>query len=303
MTVEVGLPVWGSWVTPWLEHAWPTLREETNALGLSLVAYTNEEDHERLRGRVDELRAVPSREARPDMASSADAADRCHADLIDRALATDGIAMPLVAGQLIARGSLKAALAAIDLGYRAVFPLHLPSSVPQEERAAVLGSPQRLAEYAAQQDVFTEWGQLPKGSHPGHLSWLAPRGVLIRSIYLPPMAIRPNRPHAPSRAIDHFMAQGYVNSSDHAVYLGPDIALSVGYRLNDDGVSVEPRTQVAQDGWGLNELISWLKAGNAEEWNVRGHLTKRFWLGERDEKTEAKSDAIIDQVVEQYVRR
>lgn len=293
MKIEIVVPVWGQrWVQHWLELSLPVLRREANDVSGRIVVYTDAEGRALLRdvNVIDEIRDLPIGDH-----ATLGREDLAHVDAINRALRFSGAVAPLVAEQILGRGTLAAAKAKLDEGYRAVMALNLPTPMPPTGLSAL-----HLSAWMALAGGVLEWGR-PSG-HPGHYGWRCGDATLLRPIYIPPVLIMPNKAGKPRRAVDHFMTEDFVRLLSEVAYLEPEQGC-----IASPGIFRADRTPDGSPGpMGMTRpemIAAWMLGGNVRDWNLH-HMAHRFWCGtpDKDQKpiVEAESDLVVGDLARRY---
>ena len=304
MKVEVVAACWGHWTERWLALNFEVVRAEADSISASLVVYTDDAGRERLAGeRIDEFRPLPP------VVAWFDQADGSHADAIDRALAGDYAVAPLCASLRLGRGTLAAAKRRLDAGYRACMALCIPCGVPDKiETAAELS--RRIGDAGV-----GWWANRTTSTHPGHYAWRSGNGaVLVRPIYHHPVLLRPTRPHAPRRAADHFMTEGYLDDIAQVAQLDPLDGCIGGLPSSDaggppPGPARPPINPALAEPFGI---VTWMLSGvgvaggvNVMPWNLH-YMARRFWCGEPGAdrlEVEVESDRAVAEIRRIYFER
>lgn len=298
MKIEIVTPVWGvKWVQNWLELSLPVLRREANDVDGRIVVYTDAEGRALLRdvNVIDEIRDLEPGDRCP-----LGREDLAHIDAINRALRSSGAVAPLVAEQVLGRGTMAAAKAKLDEGYRAVMALNLPTPMLPQPLALTGCSARELSFWMAQAAGILEWGR-PSG-HPGHYGWRCGLATLLRPIYIPPVLIMPNKAGRPRRAVDHFMTEDFVRLLSEVAYLEPDQGCIASPRIfradrTPDG-SPGPMGMIRPE-----MIAAWMLGGNVQSWNLH-HMAHRFWCGTPDKDrrpiVEAESDLVVGDLARRY---
>lgn len=301
MKIEIALGIWGHWVERWRALNFPVLRAEADDVGASIAVYTDEPGRQQLANeRIEEFRDLPPR------VGWFDQADGANSDAIDRALAGDYAVAPIVASLRLGRGTLAVAARRVNAGYRAAMALCVPCGIPDKiETAAELS--QRIGNAGV-----GWWKNRVTSPHPGHYGWRAQNGAtLVRPIYHHPVLIRPTRPHAPRRAVDHFMTEGYLDDIAQVVQLDP-LDGCFGALPGHDGEGGQGGPSRPAESARMAEpsgIVEWMLSPvpvtggiNAMPWNLH-YLWGRFWCGEPGsdrEAVERESDEAIAAVRQEY---
>ena len=274
MRIEIVVPVWGRWMPRWIGTGLPCIRAALADLGpdAALVVYTDF-------GGVETVRqAAPEAGIRQigDGFGVMDPCDMAHADALDRALEGGFAVAPLVANQVFGRGSLNAARAALDAGKRAAMAV----LVPAKEPPPVPSCGDLCAWILGHGGVLT-WDRRPWSEHPGHIAWRSASGaILVRMIYVPPLLILPERAHVPDRAIDHFMAEGYLSDFGSIAALPPSEACTVG--INYPSGPQQGPVPIRPDRASPEFVAEWGRC-NMRPWNARYLAEHFYWVGEPGE--------------------
>lgn len=281
MKIEISLPVWGNWIDPFLAFTYPALNAEAKSVGADIVIYTDDDGKKRLTGCADEFREL----ARCD-ANGLDPADRANADAIDRALDGGYAAAPLTAAAVLGLGTMTAAHDRLQAGFRAAMALTLPTPRPPQLMTAL-----EMSRWFVTAARVLHW---PDGhSHPGHYVWRCPDAMLVRPVFLHPVLISPSREHAPRRAVDHFMVEGYCDDISQVAYLEPHEGCMAGILAREPTQGAEPPPPLPA---ATPEGVAKWASTNAQEWNIQHHFGHRFWCGDPGDakaETEVSSDAAV----------
>jgi hypothetical protein len=304
MKIEVVVAAWGHWAQRWRNLNCAVVRAEADDVGGTLVVYADDDGRERLAGEwIDEFRPLP------EPVSWFDQADGAHADAIDRALAGGYAVAPLCASLRLGRGTLAAAKRRLDAGYRACMALCVPAGVPDKvETAAAMSAKLKHA-------GFGWWEGRTRTTHPGHYAWRSANGaVLVRPIYHHPVLIRPTRAHAPRRAADHFMTEGYLDDVSQVAQLDPLDGCISGLPAHD-GTGPPPGPARPPENPALAEpagIVGWMLSGvgvaggvNVMPWNLH-YMAHRFWCGEPGAdrlEVEMESDRAVAEIRRIYFER
>ncbi len=302
MKIEVAVACWGFWTERWRAINYPVIRAECDDVGASLAIYTDDAGRELLAGeRIDEFRHLPPHPG------WFDEADASHADAVDRALAGDYAVAPLCASLRLGRGTMAAAARRLDAGYRACMALCIPGGVPDKIETAA-----EMSVRIARAGVGM-WETRVNSAHPGHYGWRSANGaVLVRPIYHHPVLIWPTRAHAPRRAADHFMTEGYLDDVSQVAQLDPLDGCIGAIPSNDAGGQEGPSRP---DNPAMAEpagIVDWMLSPvgvvggvNAMPWNLHW-LARRFWCGEPGAdrlEVEMESDRAVAEIRRIYFER
>lgn len=301
MKFEIAIGMWGHWVERWRKVNMPVIQAEASDIGATIAIYTDDAGRQQLAGdKIDEFRDLPPRVGWFDQADSADA------DAIDRALAGDYAVAPLVASLRLGRGTLLAAKKRLEAGYRACMALCIPGAVPP-----ITATPAELAERVRGGGVNL-WDSRATCSHPGHYAWRAPNGaILVRPIYHHPVLIRPTRAYTPTRAVDHFMTEGYLDDISQVVQLDPVDGFLMGVHPFDGSGPEGPPPQEHPRMKEIDGIVDWMlnpnvgNSINAMPWNLH-YMWHRFWCGDPGadrEEVETRSDEAIRAIRKEYFAR
>lgn len=296
MTVTVVVPVWGSYLQPWIDHGYPILARECGDAGAQLHVYTDRDgfwEVSSLRG-IDSIRYLPTPEK-----DGLDVCDIIHRDLLDTAVTTGDTIVPLMAGITLSAGALTAAIARIEGGARAVMALTMVGQPPPN--GAIVSAPAMVA-WVRQQTNFTLWSQTPFSKHPGHLAWRSASGAtLVRMLYINPIAIRPSRAFEPHNAVDHFMVEGYVGDFSKVAFLDPSEGMIFGWRP-ENTISADPRPRDREPDVSSPQVMADWALKFLKPWNLK-YARHKFWLGDPGEDraaVEAESDGILEEIDRLY---
>lgn len=292
MKVEIAVPVWGTWLEPFLGSVLPVLRAEAHDVGAQIVIYTDAGDS--IRAVADEVRPLAA-----SVQGVMDLADLAHADAIDRALAGDYVVCPLPASLIPGRGTLRAALDRIEAGKRGVMALTMTGVPPEPAMTAAV-----MSAWMGRGIGIGYWDERHLCSHPGHYGWRCGDAVLVRPIYIHPVLLRPTRRHVPTRAVDHFMTEGYLDHIDQVARLDPAVGLLAGLPQPSADQPGEP--VIAEHMRTPEGIVAWMRGDplriNAMPWNLH-FMAHRFWLGEPGagrEAVETESDATVAELMRLY---
>lgn len=290
--LEIAIPVWGEWVHPWLDHAIWAVRSEARDAQARIVVYSDDEGRALFAGADFEVRPLPNN-------GVGDRCDQANADSINRALVGGYCVAPLVAALIPGRGTMTAAMKLMDAGSRAVMAGSLNAEPPGRLLTA-----REMSRYLMDAP-FTTWDDRPFTNYPGYLGWRSVNGALLmRPIFMHPAIIRPIRAYDPSRAVDHFMVEGYLTEPDQVAYLQPEDGCFAAMSLPAPPVIVSGTPNYPEQA-DVDTVGTWL-AANVKDWNIH-HMRQRLWFGnpapfDRAD-IEAKSDAIVDEAAKLYFER
>ena len=304
MKIEVSLGVWGYWVERWRTLNLPTLRAEADSVGATVVVYTDDDSRKVLEGApIDEFRPLPP------VVPWFDQADGANQDAIDRALAGDYAAAPIVASLRLGTGTLAAAARRLEAGYRACMALCVPCGVPETVETAA-----ELSRRIGKAGVGW-WENRVTSSHPGHYGWRSQNGAtLVRPIYHHPVLIRPTKSHQPKRAVDHFMVEGYLDDIGQVSHLDPvDGCFGALPGSDVGGHGGPPRPSETPSRREPAGIVDWMLSPvggacggiNVQAWNLH-YMWHRFWCGEPGADradVEIESDRAIAEIRRIYFER